>query len=149
MKTYFAGSIRGGREDRELYSDIINHLKKYGEVLTEHIGVEVLREPSDREIYQRDISWIKEADIFIAEISTPSLGVGYEIAKAEELGKKILCFYNKSSEGKKVSAMIMGNSGFTTKEYSNLKDILKDIDEFLTQTGSNVVPQAELIRRLI
>jgi 2'-deoxynucleoside 5'-phosphate N-hydrolase len=38
MKIYFAGSIRGGRDDKELYLDIIKWLGKYGTVLTEHIG---------------------------------------------------------------------------------------------------------------
>ena len=37
IKIYFAGSIRGGREDKILYSQIIENLKKYGTVLTEHI----------------------------------------------------------------------------------------------------------------
>ena len=38
MKIYFAGSISGGRNDKEFYLEIINLLKTYGEVLTEHIG---------------------------------------------------------------------------------------------------------------
>lgn len=32
MKIYFAGSIRGGREDVALYLQIINYLKNFGEV---------------------------------------------------------------------------------------------------------------------
>ena len=42
MKIYFAGSIRGGRDDKELYLEIINLLGKYGKVLTEHIGDKTL-----------------------------------------------------------------------------------------------------------
>ena len=38
MKIYFAGSIRGGREDKDLYMNIIKHIQNHGEVLTEHIG---------------------------------------------------------------------------------------------------------------
>ena len=38
MKIYFAGSIRGGRHDIEIYKQIIEHLKKHGKVLTEHVG---------------------------------------------------------------------------------------------------------------
>lgn len=38
MKIYFAGSIRGGRGDANLYLQIIDYLKQYGKVLTEHIG---------------------------------------------------------------------------------------------------------------
>ena len=35
---YFCGSIRGGRDDAALYKRIIDRLKQYGEVLTEHVG---------------------------------------------------------------------------------------------------------------
>jgi len=38
MKIYFAASIRGGRGDVELYGQLIEHLRKHGEVLTEHVG---------------------------------------------------------------------------------------------------------------
>ena len=38
MKIYFAGSIRGGRQDAALYEQIIQYLKTFGEVLTEHVG---------------------------------------------------------------------------------------------------------------
>ena len=38
MKIYFAGSIRGGRDDQELYFDMITDLQNHGTVLTEHIG---------------------------------------------------------------------------------------------------------------
>ena len=42
VKVYFAGSIRGGRADAELYSRIISHIKKTDLVLTEHIGDKAL-----------------------------------------------------------------------------------------------------------
>ena len=35
---YFCGSIRGGKQDTLLYRRIIEQLKQYGEVLTEHVG---------------------------------------------------------------------------------------------------------------
>jgi hypothetical protein len=39
LKIYFAGSIRGGRNDAELYHKIVRHLQEnYGHVLTEHVG---------------------------------------------------------------------------------------------------------------
>ena len=108
MKIYFAGSIRGGREDKNLYSQIIKNLQKYGTVLTEHIGDQNLTDSgedlSDKFIYERDLYWIKESDIVVAEVTQPSLGVGYEIGKAEEHGKKILCLYRENN--KRISAMI-------------------------------------------
>lgn len=40
MKIYFAGSIRGGRDDASIYARLIEELKTHGEVLTEHVGFE-------------------------------------------------------------------------------------------------------------
>ena len=37
-KIYFAGSIRGGRDDAALYKRMIDYMKRTNDVLTEHIG---------------------------------------------------------------------------------------------------------------
>ena len=132
MKIYFAGSIRGGREDKNLYSQIIKNLQKYGTVLTEHIGDQNLTDSgedlSDKFIYERDLYWIKESDIVVAEVTQPSLGVGYEIGKAEEHGKKILCLYRENN--KRISAMISGNENLVTLKYNTLDELFKNIKDF-------------------
>ena len=38
LKIYFAGSIRAGRNDVPLYVRIVEVLKTYGTVLTEHVA---------------------------------------------------------------------------------------------------------------
>ena len=43
MKIYFAGAIRGGRNDASRYFQIIKYIGYYGEVLTEHVGSPELR----------------------------------------------------------------------------------------------------------
>ena len=134
MKIYFAGSIRGGRENVELYSQIIEYLKTIGEVLTEHIGdtnISALGKQSKEEhIHDRDLKWITECDILIAEVSTPSLGVGYEIKDAITKNKKILCLYHPQ-ENKSLSAMIAGSPNITNKSYTNLNEAKQIINEFL------------------
>ncbi len=83
MKIYFAGSIRAGRSDAELYHRMIEYLKKGHTVLTEHIGDLNLQESiTDQQIYEQDTAWLREADILIAECTNPSLGVGYELVYA-------------------------------------------------------------------
>ena len=134
LKIYFAGSIRGGREDRQKYLKIIKHLQKYGRVLTEHVGSSDISQKgenylSEQYIYQRDIKWLIASDVIVAEVSNPSLGVGYEIAYAENVGKKIFCLYNKNSK-KKLSAMISGNSDIKIEKYSQLSEGLKAVDGF-------------------
>jgi len=76
------------------------------------------------------MGYLQEADILLAEITTPSLGVGYEIAKAEQWVKRVLCLYKKFDDGKKISGMIKGNKNLTLKEYHDLQEALQFADEF-------------------
>jgi nucleoside 2-deoxyribosyltransferase len=129
MKIYFAGSIRGGRDDQEIYFSIIDELGKYGTVLTEHLGDKNLTDQgeqavTDEFIFRRDMDWVKETDLIVAEVTTPSLGVGYEIGQAQALDKRIICLY-RPSEGKRLSAMISGNSYVEIFEYKTIKDIVE------------------------
>lgn len=126
-KVYFAGSIRAGRDDAGLYFDIINLVNTKHKVLTEHIGCKDLASMgeqgmTDEQIYERDCKWIRECDVLLAEVTQVSLGVGYEIAYAESLGKKIVCLY-RESEGKRLSAMINGNKYLKVYTYSTFKEI--------------------------
>lgn len=126
-KIYFAGSIRGGRDDKDLYAEIIEKLKTYGQVLTEHLGEKTLSAmgelgPTSKFIYQRDIDWLNTADIVIAEVTNPSLGVGYELAYIESKNIPIICLY-RPSEGKRLSAMIGGNSNFKIFEYQEIQEL--------------------------
>lgn len=135
MKIYFAGSIRGGREDAELYMQIIEHLKQFGEVLTEHIGDPALTilgddGPSDQYIHDRDFEWLQASDILVAEVTTVSMGVGYEIGRAVESGKPALCLFRPSS-GKNLSAMIAGSPGVKLMNYHILSEAKKAIEEFI------------------
>ncbi|SCM82417.1 Putative 2'-deoxynucleoside 5'-phosphate N-hydrolase 1 (fragment) [uncultured Sporomusa sp.] len=81
MNIYFAGSIRGERqpENVETFKRIIDVLKKYGTVLTEHVGDSKLTSTGEKlpdcEIFNRDIKWLENADLVVAEVTSPNLGV--------------------------------------------------------------------------
>ena len=138
MKIYFAGSIKGGREKQKEYYELIYYIKLYGEVLTEHIGndnTDIDNEikystSEDEHVYIRDTKWIDMCDVLIAEVSIPSLGVGYEIAYAESKGKQVICLYNINSE-KSLSYMISGNIKNKVIKYRNLDEAKKIITDQL------------------
>jgi len=135
MKFYFAGSIRGGREFQKFYAEIISHLKNYGTVMTEHIGNLDLdasgeTDLTDVEIYVRDKNWIINSDVIVAEVSNPSLGVGYELGLAESLGKRIICLYYDGNQNP-LSAMVAGNDSLRIERYSNSDDLKAILDNFL------------------
>lgn len=133
MKIYFAGSIRGGRDDKDIYFSIIKELQKYGQVLTEHIGDPNLtargEEIDVEQIFRRDMDWVKECDLVVAEVTNPSLGVGYEIGQAESFGKKILCLY-REVEGKRISAMVLGNTYLQIQLYKDMEGLSSFLEDF-------------------
>ena len=134
-KVYFACSIRGGG-DTSLYEHIVAAIKAAGgEVLSEvfvhdaiNLGGSPL--PADQ-IYQRDIQMIQACDVVIAEVTNPSLGVGYELAYAENLDKPILCLLNPRSEHR-LSAMVAGNPHNIVQEVRK-ETLDKTIGVFLAQ----------------
>lgn len=133
-KVYFAGSIRGGQNDTELYHRMIEHIKLTDTVLTEHVGdpsKSVLERGRDKdsEIYVQDTTWLKECDLVIAECTNPSLGVGYELAFAEKYNKPVYIFYRNQETN--LSAMLTGDSYFNIDIYSNEEELFKKLDEIL------------------
>ncbi len=135
LKIYFAGSIRGGRELQPVYDQIVAFLQTKGTVLTEHLRDKTLTDQGEKnlttkQIFERDMKFLREANVMIAEVTVPSLGVGYEIACAEGMGKPVLCLYSPTP-GKKLSAMIEGNKKLVVKEYTTVAQATKAIEEFL------------------
>lgn len=133
MRVYFAGSIRGEIPDRDWFQDLIRYISKTDKVLTEHsfnFSYEEEIKKDDVQIWETDIGWLQSADALIGEITAPSLGVGYEIGKAEEWGKPILLLWNNTS-GKKPSAMLSGSSFLKLVKYDEKEEALGAIDEFL------------------
>jgi nucleoside 2-deoxyribosyltransferase len=139
MKIYFAGSIRGGRDDAAVYQAMIRWLKAFGEVLTEHVGDTALSEtgddgPGDRFIHDRDMAWLASCDLVLAEVSAPSLGVGYELGWATALNKPVLCLHRKRS-GRPLSAMLAGSPRIQTTAYSSLDEAKTIMEEFIRKTA--------------
>lgn len=133
-KIYFAGSIRGGRVDAELYRRIIEYIQLTDVVLTEHIGKKNLNVKEkeivdDVCIYQQDTAWLLQSDMVIAECTCPSLGVGYELAFAEQ--HDIACHIFYDSDKAQLSAMLRGNSYFNIHPYSSESELMHLIDSVL------------------
>jgi nucleoside 2-deoxyribosyltransferase len=134
-KIFFAGSIRGGRQLIPTYQYIIRFLKSRNfTVISEHVAAEGLEKVeakmTEQEIYEKDVNWVEESDCVVAEITVPSVGVGYEICHAARHKKPVLCLYET---GANASAMVLGNTtGYvTSSSYSDKKQLEEIILEFL------------------
>ncbi len=134
MNIFFTGSIRGGRAMLPIYATIVGELQKYGRVLSaqvadENITVYGETDLSKEEIHDREMKNILNSNVVIAEVTTPSLGVGYEIAQALNEKKRVVCLY-QGKDTYKLSAMIKGNTEveiFTYATPDNLPVLIEQI----------------------
>ena len=135
MRIYFACSITGGRQDEPVYQQIVEALLADGHdvptavfALPRPEGPEANME-SD-EVFRRDTAWIESSDVLIAEVSTPSHGVGFEIGYALNVAKPVLCLHHRTVP---VSKMITGNPHKLLKvqAYADVSDAQGQVRAFL------------------
>lgn len=131
---YFACSIRGGRDDADTYAALVSHIKTRANVLSEIFANGALTAQgsagTSQEIYATDIAWVHRADAVIAEVTNPSLGVGYEIAKAEDWNKPVLALFRNDGT-RRLSAMIDGAPGVRVVYYKTVDEALAAINVFI------------------
>ncbi len=89
---------------------------------------------TEKRIHDRDYQWLQEADLVIAEITNPSLGVGAEIADAVHLGIPVLCVYKRDYEHQ-TSSYIRGKAGVVCRAYSDYDELRDIIKEFCVVRG--------------
>ena len=129
LTVYFAGAISGGRGDVALYREIIAALEADGHrVLAGAVAAEHVTSSGEAldacAIFDRDVAWIAEADIIIAEVSMPSTGVGYEIATARyRFGIPVICLY-RPAHTTRCTAMVSGDRGIELIEYADVAEML-------------------------
>ena len=135
MNIYFACSITGGRDDEPIYQQIVAALQAdEHEVPTallagaDVIKLEVVVDPVS--VYERDTGWIRGCELLVAEVTTPSHGVGYEIGYALGLGKPVLCLHRA---GVAVSKMVLGNRDplLTVKSYADGAEAVRKLRGYL------------------
>ena len=146
-RVFLSGSIRGGRRLVETYRFMADVMLSAGvEVLSEHVARETVfddeRGMSEQDIFMRDVGGIQQCDCLVAEVSVPSIGVGYEICYAVGLEKPVLCVYERDSN---VSAMVLGNNGVVAQSYNDLDELRQIVLGFVesVESGGHVSKRVE------
>jgi hypothetical protein len=136
MKIYFGFTVAGDRSSLGMAKRVVQLLEELGhEVLTRHLvdddAWEADRLISPQDVYRRDMNWLRECQLFIAEVSGSSFGLGFETGYL--LGattKKVILLYRFDVE-KKVSLLIIGNThpNCTLVPYSDIEEVESFIKE--------------------
>lgn len=130
MKVYFAFTIAGDRSTLEHAKRIVELLESMGhEVITKHFlredVFELDRLISPQEVFHRDMKWLQQCDIFMAEVSGSSFGTGFEAGYIlGSTDKKAVLFYHRERDGK-ISLTVRGNThpNCTVVPYSSFGDV--------------------------
>lgn len=109
MKIYFGFTVAGDRSAVNVARKIVDILvEMHHEVLTRHLvednAWEVDRRMTPNEVFLRDMKWLEQCDMFIAEVSGSSFGLGFETGYL--LGattKEVVLFYRRDVETKYLS----------------------------------------------
>jgi nucleoside 2-deoxyribosyltransferase len=130
MKIYFGFTVAGDRSALIAARRIVDILEEMRhEVLTRHLvednAWEADRSITAREVYLRDIKWLEKCEMFIAEVSGSSFGLGFETGYLlGATAKKVVLFYRRDVESK-ISLLITGitHPNCRLVPYSDLHDV--------------------------
>ena len=142
MNIYLACTVRGDRGAVGAARALASALVAMGHVvLTAHLledNVETAESSlTEREVFERDMRWLNDADLLIAEASGSSYGVGFEVGyvlgRSDVTDQRVLLLYDHTRRPL-VSRLISGNvhPNCTTYPYENAEDLLRFIHTFLT-----------------
>ena len=116
---YLSGPIIHTEDRRDdFYRAVIDLLEEKG---IEVFAPQFYPPASPEEIYERDVRNVRACDFLIAEVSSPSHGVGMEIMLAIELSKPILLFFDSTSA--RLSKMVAGSPGKALFNYLDIDDV--------------------------
>ncbi len=133
MRVYLAAAMTNPGRDLATIRALLEHVEALGhEVPTRHVAFPDGRERdsvlSDADLARRDLAWLAACDALVAEVSTPSHGVGVEVTAGLQRGMPALLLYRKETT---VSRLLLGLPGSETVAYATVAEATAAIDRFL------------------
>ena len=129
IKIYVGCSLTHAPQE---YKDGIEELKvelrKKYEIL-EFIG---LIKGTPVEVFEHDTNCVRQCDLFLADVSHPAIGVGYELGTALALNKPVLAVAQQDA---KVGRLVLGvtHPKFSFKRYDKLEEVVDLVEEKLKE----------------
>ena len=141
MNIYLACTVRGDRSAVTALRGLVASLEAAGHVvLTKHLlddNVESAESQlTERQVYERDITWLEACDVLIADASGSSFGVGFEVgyvlARSDRTHQRVLLLYSAGREHA-VSRLIAGNAHprCEVQKYENPEDLVSRVSQSL------------------
>lgn len=141
MKVYLACTVRGDRGGLAGARALADLIERAGHVvLTRHLLADDVDAAEsalgEREVFDRDLRWLDECDLLMAEASGSSYGVGFEVGyilgRSPQTGQRVVLLYD-AARAPYVSRLIAGNAhpACTTYAYRDAADLLRFVEVLL------------------
>ena len=122
--------MAGDRSAIDTARGVVELLEHCGyEVLTRHLvdanAWEADRLISPLDVYRRDMAWLEQCDLFIAEVSGSSFGLGFETGYLlGATNKRVILLYRREFE-QRISLLITGNThaNCTLVPYATVEEV--------------------------
>jgi hypothetical protein len=132
MKIYYGFTVAGDRSSIDTARKVVHQLEEMGhEVLTRHLvsdnAWEADRSVSPQDVYRRDMAWLWQCELFVAEVSGSSFGLGFETGyMLGATSKKVVLLYRRDVE-QRISLLITGNThpNCTLVPYANVEEVIR------------------------
>jgi 2'-deoxynucleoside 5'-phosphate N-hydrolase len=139
MKIYLGFTVAGSRSSIEAAKKILNVLQCFGhEVLTSHLvsddAWDADRNVAPQKIFARDMNWLAQCDLFVAEVTGSSFGLGFETGYLlGATAKKTILFFERGAEHR-ISLLITGNThpNCVLAPYSHLEELEELIRSYVS-----------------
>lgn len=141
---YFTASHRSEDKNGRSYEDIASVLTKlnintYDKATTiTNTDLQKMGKDKLEEYYKESLRQLKSADVFIAEVSTSSSTIGYEIALAIESAKPTLLLRSETIESLPGAPLVANPSKLITFSYYNEKTLESKIKTFLRKAEKGI-----------
>ncbi|MFZ1519668.1 MAG: nucleoside 2-deoxyribosyltransferase [Ignavibacteriaceae bacterium] len=140
MIIYCAGPIKGNTTYQENYFQLVQIVESLGHMALSEMSTKFHSSIplNAKQIYARDLKWLDGSKLMIAEVSGPSLGVGFEVAYAL-FHKKIPVLAVHHEQSGQISSMISGcnDKKLVVKNYTDNEDLANIIKSFIIENGGN------------
>jgi nucleoside 2-deoxyribosyltransferase len=143
MKVYLGFTVAGNRSSIEAAKKILVALQSLGhEVLTSHLvsesAWEADRRVSPQEVFARDMNWLAQCDLFIAEVTGSSFGLGFETGYLlGATAKKTILFFERDARHR-ISLLITGNThpNCVLMSYCRLEELDQLVRSCVARSGA-------------
>lgn len=134
MKVFFTASLTGRVKYGDDYQNIVDAINSLGHrVIGDHIlkaDLERLTKESHQEtalVFKNFRKMVMSADILLAEISYPSLSVGYQISDALDSGKIVIAMHHRNTSARLLEGSNNERLKIETYETESINETVKEL----------------------